>query len=115
MVMKRSVRLYAASLMSALLLVTPSLSARSYSGEPAPAPSAADSLVCFTIEEADSILTTLQLLQIDLDECRATAALDSAAAAARLRAEKQPWYEKVIRHPLIWFAIGAYTASQFSR
>jgi hypothetical protein len=119
--MKKNGKRFLASLLIVSLLMTARPFARSCFGAseplPPPAPSASEAAgkVCFTVSEADSILTQLQLLQIDLDECRSVAALDSAAAAARLRAEHQPWYEKALRHPLVWFAIGAYTAIQMEK
>lgn len=101
-------------LTSALLLTMGPLSGRSYSARYASssAAAAADSTVCFTVAEADSILTTLDHLQLDLDEARALAAADSTLAAARLKAAQVPWYERLVKHPMVWFVIGAYVGVQ---
>lgn len=75
----------------------------------------AEEAVVLTPAEADSISAALvnyqvrlRLLQVDLDECRELALADSTAAARALDAERMPLWEKVLRHPILWFCVGAY-------
>ncbi len=78
--------------------------------------------VAFSLQEVDSLTTALdsgetqiRLLRVELDQCREVSRLDSLAAAARLADEKQSWWEKAARHPLVWFVLGAYVTSQIER
>jgi hypothetical protein len=93
-------------------------------GTPAPrgfSPSSAcasDSVV-FSIEEVDSLIaaldsgeTQVRLLRVELDQCRELAWADSVAAAAALRDEHRPWYQRMFTSPYLWFAIGAYLGLQ---
>lgn len=111
---KRFARALTPVLLSALLLAgAPTSSAQSSSARSA----SSDSVVVLTAAEADSILAALdnqevrlQLLQVDLDECRALARLDSLQAQAALAAAHQPWYERIVRHPIVWFSLGVFVA-----
>jgi len=110
-----------ASSLSASLLCSPAIrtsSAQLYWIESVAYASPADS-VTFSVEEVDSILavldsseTTIRLLRVDLGECRELGRVDSLAAAAALADEHQAWYERLAKHPLVWFVIGALTAAQ---
>lgn len=83
---------------------------------------AASDSVTFSLKEAqdiaaalDSLTTRSRLLQVDLDECRALALSDSAAAAQKLQEATPSWYEKIYRHPIVWFTLGAFVAHELQR
>lgn len=114
--MKRNATIFVSTLFLLNSLASPARPCTTTSSA-SPAPT-----VTFTAEEADSIQAALvgqqarlRLLQADLDECREIAAIDSANAAAALRAEHRPLWKKVLEHPILWFSVGAYLGVQAGR
>lgn len=107
-------------LLSSLLLGAPSTS-YSQKSEPAEKPT-----IQLTPSELDSIVTHIEILEIDLDEARQLARIDSIYAAERLRIQREmyeaqlraatpPWYEKLLKHPVVWVTIGMWVGVQASR
>lgn len=114
--MKSATKLVSTLFLLILLAGRASPSATTSSDSAAPPDTAT---VVLTPAEVDSITAALvkyevrlRLLQVDLDECREVSLADSAAAARALEAERMPWWEKTIRHPILWFCVGAYLGMQ---
>lgn len=79
--------------------------------------------VSLSLAEADSITAlidrldfTVEMLYIDVWEARQFAQRDSIYAErlqARLnRAEQRAWFDKLWRHPALWFMLGVYAGLQ---
>jgi len=81
--------------------------------------------VCFTYAQADSLLRlidgqqhSLTMLQIDLWEAQQLALADSMFAAERARImqrhyqalldRQSNWFERAMKHPMVWFVLGTY-------
>jgi len=87
------------------------LPARAYLREcAAPAIGNADSLICFTLSECDSIQRafdedqlTIQLLRADLIEARGEIE------------PVQGWFLRAVKHPALWFGIGLVTGVVVTR
>jgi hypothetical protein len=104
-----------------LLSASLSMATLSRSGVTFSTACASDS-VAFSHAEADSIAaaldsddTRIRLLRVELDQCRALARRDSIVAATNLRAIQQPWYERALKHPLLWFMMGTLIGEQVAR
>lgn len=70
--------------------------------------------VQFTTEEADSVLTaidrlhvTIQLQAIELRQCKELQTVQSMEIK-ELKSKVPSWYTKILKHPALWFCIGAY-------
>jgi hypothetical protein len=106
-----------ALLLSAIALAPPAASAQSSSEPPA---------VELSVDEADSILATIQGLEIDLWEARELAAQDSAYYEERLRLQEETyerildaykedrpgWLERTLKQPVVWLALGMWIGVQ---
>ena len=78
--------------------------------------------VCFTEAQADSVLTLidsqrlqLRLTEIDLRESRQLARVDSTyygMVIKKYESERDSWFERAYKHPMLWFALGAYLGVQ---
>ena len=84
-----------------------------------------DTLTCFTAAEAASIRAALvhrDQLEVDIWEVRQVAQLDSLIAAQRLerykaalKAEQDPWWERVLTDHRLWFILGVVVGVQANR
>lgn len=82
--------------------------------------------VVLTPAEADSVLTEILLLKIDLEECAAQARADSLYQEQRLRLQERAyedmleaykedrpgWVERAIKQPVLWLALGMWIGVQ---
>ena len=92
--------------------------------------------VVFSVEEADSLLDLIddqaleiRLLRIDLTEAQKLAVVDSTLSDHMLTMQKQSyediidlyksdrehWLVKSLKHPAIWFMVGAYAGLQVAK
>lgn len=116
------------------LVLTIALTATSVRAIDAPNSSAAsEPVVELSTAEADSVLDLIddqelriRLLEIDLEETRRLAAIDSTLAATRLeltreayeeiiqayKDDRDNWLERMAKKPVVWLAIGLYLGVQ---
>ncbi len=70
--------------------------------------------VCFTASEADSILTSIDRLRLSIQMQRITLTEQEQRIQgqefqiSQLKSKIDPWYKKILKHPALWFCIGAY-------
>lgn len=115
-------RLALALMLAALLLSAIALAPLRAYGQPSSEPA----VVELSVAEADSILATIEELEIDLWECERLAAADSAFFEERLdlqerayeqmldayRQDRPSWLERVLKQPVIWLGLGMYIGVQ---
>ena len=108
--------------LAALLLTAIGLAPVASSGQPYSEPPAVE----LSVGEADSILATIERLEVDLWECRRLAAADSSYYADKLelqerayermldayKDERPNWFERVLKQPVVWLAIGMWIGVQ---
>jgi len=119
---KRNGRIPALILLGAAVLLVMSFG-KSYCDDSVPG----DGLsVELSAAEADSIISHIDGLEIDLWECRALAANDSVYSADRLfrqermyeeilqkyKDEQPNWLERTLKQPVVWLAIGMWLGVQ---
>ncbi len=104
--------------LSILLLSLMSPSA-SYSQKPEPA--VPETTIALTTSQLDSIVTHIGLLEADLYEERQLRVVDNdinarkiAMYKAALEAQRDPWYERLLKSPGLWVAVGMYVGVQAS-
>lgn len=105
-------KLTSAVLVLALALAT-ALPATSWSGSDE-RPSS-EPIVTLTLAEVDSLTALIdgqahqiRLLQVDLWECRELARVDSLQVELLSNPDRDNWFTRAIKHPVVWFALGAY-------
>lgn len=84
-------------------------------------PAVPETTVALTTSQLDSIVTHIGLLEADLYEERQLRALDNSINArklelykAALEAQREPWYERLAKSPVVWVTIGMYVGLQAS-
>lgn len=109
--------------LAALLLSVTVLSAQPVYAQPS---SERQESVVLSRAEADSVLTRMRMLEIDLWECESQARADSLHAEERLalrerayeeiidayKDERPGWLERFVKQPVVWLAIGVYLGTQ---
>lgn len=99
-----------------LSLMNPSLS---YSQRPELA--APETTIEVTTSQLDSLVTHVSLLEADLYEERQLHVLDNSINArklelykAALKAQREPWYERLAKSPVLWVTVGMWVGLQAS-
>lgn len=114
-------RLRGAAKLLALSILLLSLMSPSLSYSQRSEPAAPETTVELTTSQLDSIVTHIGLLEADLYEERQLRALDNSINArklelykAALKAQREPWYERLAKSPVLWVTIGMYVGLQAS-
>lgn len=114
-------RLKGAAKLLALSILLVSLTSPSLSYSQKPEPVEPKTTIELTTSQLDSIVTHVGLLEADLYEEKQLRALENDLNArklelyrAALKAQREPWYERLAKSPVLWVTIGMYVGLQAS-